>query len=155
MRHAEQGGAGQRRRSLEAAQSRKRGPSVLQRLRAEEEAAAQVAAAASARLDKRRKTVVAGYEAPECSGGMAMKTRAQLRESASGVIAARDRQMALVGKGTYRDAETMAQEQAMGMLAIKAMPKRKKSTLDKSQFNAAFTKWLRTSMHAKARACCV
>ena len=89
--------------AAQAAQNRKRGLSVLERLRAGEEAAAQEAAAASIRASKRRKTVaVAHVPLAELSGGMAIKTgmvlaRAQLAKSASGVIAARDRQAALVG----------------------------------------------------------
>ena len=39
----------------------------------------------------------------------------------------------------------------MGTLATKDMPKRKGSALDKAQFKEAFTKWMRTSMHAKER----
>ena len=46
-------------RAALAAQGRKRGPSVLERLRAEEDVAAQEAAAASPRSVKRRKTVAA------------------------------------------------------------------------------------------------
>ena len=76
--------------AVQAAQNRKRGPSVLERLRADEEAAAQQAAVASARSSKRRKTpALEASEAAERGGGMVMKTgmvlaRAQLAESASG-----------------------------------------------------------------------
>jgi hypothetical protein len=140
-----------------AAKHRQRGPSVLERLRADEEAAAQAAAVASERWAKRRKTAPLVQPPPECTGGMAMKTgmvlaRAQLAESTSGVVAARDRQAALVGKGLYRQAEKVAQEQPVGTLATKDMPKRKGSALDKAQFKEAFTKWMRKSMHAKVRA---
>ena len=126
-----------------AAKHRQRGPSVLERLRADEEAAAQAAAVASERWAKRRKTAPVVQPPPECTGGMAMKTgmvlaRAQLAESTSGVVAARDRQAALVGKG-YRQAEKVAQEQPVGTLATKDMPKRKGSALDKAQFKEAFT----------------
>ena len=143
--------------AVQAAQNRKRGPSVLERLRADEEAAAQQAAVASARSSKRRKTsALEASEAAERGGGMVMKTgmvlaRAQLAESASGIVAARDRQAALVGKGLYREAEKVAREQALGTLATKDMPKRKGSTLDKAQFKEAFTTWMRKSVHAKVR----
>ena len=130
-----------------AAKHRQRGPSVLERLRAEE------ATAASVRATKRLKTVATACES---SGGMAMKTgmvlaRSQLHESTSGIVAARDRQAALVGKGQYREVEKVAQEQALGTLATKDMPKRKGSTLDKAQFDEAFSKWMRTNMHIKVR----
>ena len=87
-------------------------------------------------------------ESVECSGGMVAKmgmvlARAQLAESASGIVAARDRQAALVGKGLYREAEKVAREQALGTLATKDMPKRKGSTLDKAKFKEAFTTWMR------------
>ena len=136
-----------------AAKHRQRGPSVLERLRADEEAAAEKDAAASVRATKRLKTVATACES---SGGMAMKTgmvlaRSQLYESTSGVVAARDRQAALVGKGQYRQAEKVAQEQALGTLATKDMPKRKGSTLDKAQFDEEFTQWMRKNMHAKVR----
>ena len=98
-----------------AAQGRKRGPSVLDRLRAEEQAAAEQAAAASARSRKRRKTTVEAASEMASTGGMSMKTgmvlaRAKLGESASGIVVAQDRQAALVGKGAYRDAEKVARE---------------------------------------------
>ena len=76
--------------------------------------------------------------------------RAQLAESTSGVVAARDRQAALVGKG-YRQAEKVAQEQPVGTLATKDMPKRKGSALDKAQFKEAFTTWMRKSMQEKSK----
>ena len=138
-----------------AAKHRQRGPSVLERLRADEEAAAQAAAVASERWAKRRKTAPVVQPPPECTGGMAMKTgmvlaRAQLAESTSGVVAARDRQAALVGKG-YRQAEKVAQEQPVGTLATKDMPKRKGSALDKAQFKEAFTTWMRKSMQEKSK----
>ena len=87
-----------------AAQSRKRGPSVLERLRNEEEAAASAAVAACTRPRKRRKLVVQAGGIGS-SGGMAMKTgmvaaRAMLAASSSGIVAAHDRQSALVGTGS-------------------------------------------------------
>ena len=136
-----------------AAKHRQRGPSVLERLRADEEAAAQAAAVASERWAKRRKTAPLVQPPPECTGGMAMKTgmvlaRAQLAESTSGVVAARDRQAALVGKGLYRQAEKVAQEQPVGTLATKDMPKRKGSALDKGRRSSR-----RPSQSGCARAC--
>ena len=72
-----------------AAQGRKRGPSVLERLRAEEDVAAQEAAAASVRSMKRRKTVAASEVSMASTDGMVLKTgmvlaRAKLIESSSG-----------------------------------------------------------------------
>ena len=56
-------------------------------------------------------------------------------------------------KVLYREAEKVAKEQPAGTLATKDMPKRKKgSSLDKAQFEEAFSKWMRTSIHAKVRA---
>ena len=89
--------------AVRAAQNRKRGPSVLERLRAVEEAAADAveqAAVDCARSRKQRKTVSAVEDtAVESSGGMSMKTgmvlaRAKLAESASGILVAQaqDRQ---------------------------------------------------------------
>jgi len=139
-----------------AAQGRKRGPSVLERLRAEEDVAAQEAAAASARSVKRRKTVAASEVSAESTGGMVMKTgmvlaRAKLAESASGIVAARDRQAALVGKGRYRDAEKVASESPVGTLATKEMPKRK-DALSTAQHKESFRLWMRDSLGAKVRA---
>ena len=58
-----------------AAKHRQRGPSVLERLRADEEAAAEKDAAASVRSAKRRKTVeVASEVASTATGGMSMRT---------------------------------------------------------------------------------
>ena len=140
-----------------AAQGRKRGPSVLERLRAEEDAA-QEAAAASARAFKRHKTMAASEvsEAVRSTGGTVMKTgmvlaRAKLAESASGIVAARDRQAALVGKGMYRDAETVASESPVGTLATKQMPKRK-DAFSAAQHKASFRVWMRDSLGAKVRA---
>ena len=117
---------------MRAAQNRKRGLSVLERLRADEDAAADAvdqAAVASARSRKQRKTVSAVEDVAvlERSGGMSMKTgmvlaRAKLAESASGILVAQDRQAALVGKGAYREAEKVAREGPVGMLATKEMP---------------------------------
>ena len=57
--------------------------------------------------DKQSATV---SSAAKSSAGKSMKTgmvlaRAELSQSSSGVVAARDRQTALVGKGLYREAE--------------------------------------------------
>ena len=56
-----------------------------------------------------------------------------------------------MGKGLHRETEKVALEQPVGVLATKDMPKCKGSALDKAQFKEAFTKWMRTSMHAKER----
>ena len=141
---------------VRAAQNRTRGPSVFERLRADEDAAADAvdqAAVASARSRKQRKTVSAVEDvAVEGSGGMSMKTgmvlaRAKLAESASGILVAQDRQAALVGKGAYREAEKVAREGPVGMLATKEMPKRKE--LSKLRYESAFRKWMRDSLGAK------
>ena len=77
-----------------AAKQRKRGPSVLERLRAEEDAAMQ----SSCGRAKRAKvaTALADSAPLEVSGGKSRKTgmalaRAELAESPSGVGAARER----------------------------------------------------------------
>ena len=139
-----------------AAKHRQRGPSVLERLRADEEAAAQAAAVASERWAKRRKTAPVVQPPPECTGGMAMKTgmvaaRAMLAASSSGIVAAQDRQAALVGTGKYRVAEKVAREAPMGSLATNEMPKRKNSTASPAEFKTNFRKWMKTSLGSKVR----
>ena len=125
-----------------AAQGRKRGPSVLQRLRKEEEAAARAAAAACTRPRKRCK-IVAQAGGMASSSGMAMKTgmvaaRAKLAASSSGIVAAQDRQAALVGTGKYRVAEKVAREAPIGSLATNEMTKRKNSTASPAEFKTNF-----------------
>ena len=138
-----------------AAQGRKRGPSVLQRLRKEEEAAARAAAAACTRPRKRCK-IVAQAGGMASSSGMAMKTgmvaaRAKLAASSSGIVAAHDRQAALVGTGKYRVAEKVAREAPAGSLATKEMPKRKFSTASTAKFKMEFRKWMKTALGGKVR----
>ena len=137
-----------------AAKQRKRGPSVLERLRAEEDAAMQ----SSCGRAKRAKvaTALADSAPLEVSGGKSRKTgmalaRAELAESPSGVGAAREQQAALVGK-QYRKAEGIARETAVGMLATKEMPRRKESTESAQQFQQNFFSWMRGSLTGKARA---
>ena len=78
--------------------------------------------------------------------------RAKLAESASGIIAARDRQAALVGKGDYREAEKVAREAPVGTLATKEMPKRKESSESAVQFKASFRTRMRSTLGAKVGA---
>ena len=108
------------------AKVRKRGPSVLERLRADKEAVMESGVGRS----KRAKVVAAIAEAAPLavSGGKSRKTgfvlaRAVLAESPSGVGVARERQAALVGK-QFRKAEAVARETAVGMLATKQVPRR-------------------------------
>ena len=79
--------------------------------------------------------------------------RAQLTASANGVIAARDRQNALLSKGSYREAEKVAREAPVGTLAIKDMPKRKdaKSAEEQAQFKQKYRAWMRASLSSKVR----
>ena len=67
--------------------------------------------------------------------------RAQLGESASGVVAARERQSSLLSKGVYRNAEAVAREAPVGTLATKEMPKRKEAT-DAAEHERAFDSWM-------------
>ena len=104
-----------------AAKQRQRGPTVLERLAAEQ-AAASVAVERGAKRSKGASgaTIRAAADDGTC-GGKSRKTgmvlaRAELAESPSGVGAARDCQVALVGK-KYRKAESVARETAVGMLA--------------------------------------
>ena len=92
--------------------------------------------------------------AAKSSGGKSMKTgmvlaRAELSQSSSGVVAARDRQTALVGKGLYREAEKVAREAPVGMLSTKDMPKRKDSAQKEAQFEKTFESWMRSTLEAK------
>ena len=65
------------------------------------------------------------------TGGMSIKSgfvlaRAQLAaNSSTGVVAAQERQTAMVGKGKYREEEKVAQELPVGSLATNEMPRRK------------------------------
>ena len=76
-----------------SAKRRERGPSVLERLRAEE------AACEAAAPTRKRLTAAVDAERLESTGGKSRKTgmalaRAQLSQSGSGVVAAQDRQTA-------------------------------------------------------------
>ena len=132
---------------------RERGPSVLERLRMAELAAAalELQKHVSRESDKQSATV---SSAAKSSAGKSMKTgmvlaRAELSQSSSGVVAARDRQTALVGKGLYREAEKVAREAPVGMLSTKDMPKRKDSAQKEAQFENAFGSWMRSTLQAK------
>ena len=75
------------------------------------------------------------------TGGKASKTgtvlaRAQLASSPPGVVAAKERQTALLGKGKYRDAEAVAREGPVGSLATKNMPNHKGTKGSEAQFKA-------------------
>ena len=101
-------------------------------------------------------TVRAEAQDAMTSGGKSRNTgmvlaRAELADSPSGVGAARERQAALVGK-QYRKAETLARETAVGMMATKEMPRRKKSTDSPEQHKSNFYAWMRGSLHGKVRA---
>ena len=96
--------------SYQRQKQRERGPSVLERLKMAELAAAalELQQHVSRESDKQSATV---SSAAKSSGGKSMKTgmvlaRAELSQSSSGVVAARDRQTALVGKGVYREGFT-------------------------------------------------
>ena len=136
------------------AKVRKRGPSVLGRLRAYKEAVMESGVGRS----KRAKVVAAIAEAAllAVSGGKSRKTgfvlaRAVLAESPSGVGVARERQAALVGK-QFRKAEAVARETAVGMLATKQMPRRKESDDSRQQFKRKVNAWMCENFTAKVRA---
>lgn len=133
-----------------SAKRRERGPSVLERLRAEEASCEAVAPT------RKRLNAAADLERLEATGSKSTKTgmalaRAQLSQSGSGIVAAQERQSALVGKGTYRKAERVAREQPVGTLAAKDMPKKKKHAAKAAQFEKAFGEWMRRSLSAKVR----
>ena len=88
------------------------------------------------------------------TGGKATKTgmvlaRAQLTTSPSGVVAAQERQAALLGKGKYRKAEDLAREGPVGSLATNTMPKHKGKAGSVEQFRKSFGQWMRTALKAK------
>ena len=90
------------------------------------------------------------------TGGKATKTgmvlaRAQLSMTQTGVVAAQERQSALLGKGKYRKAETVAREAPVGTLATKDMPKRKGMKGSEADFKKRFGTWMRTALSAKVR----
>ena len=137
--------------AAQVAKARKRGPPSQQRRN--EDTAAQAAGG------PRTKKPKAAAVLDECAVVISsvMKTgmvlaRAKLAESASGIIAARDRQAALVGKGDYREAEKVAREASVGTLATKQMPKRKESSESAVQFKASFRTWMRSTLGAKVGA---
>ena len=72
----------------------------------------------------------AAAPAAKATGGKARKTgmllaRAKLGTATSELAATRDRQAALLSKGTFRDAELTAREAPTGTLNVATMPKRK------------------------------
>ena len=133
-----------------SAKQRVRGPSVLERQRDEEkEAALRVELAWPSRKPASAKAVLQSETA--ASGGKSIKTgmllaRAQLSESTSGVVAARERQNSLLGKGLYRESEKVAREAAVGTLSVKDMPKRKEATHGSAPHKMAFGSWMRSTL---------
>ena len=91
------------------------------------------------------------------TGGMSIKSgfvlaRAQLAaNSSTGVVAAQERQTAMVGKGKYREEEKVAQELPVGSLATNEMPRRKDWQGSPAQFTQNMQKWLRTKVSVKVR----
>ena len=90
------------------------------------------------------------------SGGKATKTgtvlaRAQLQPAHGGVIAAQERRTALLAKGMFREAELLAQEGPVGLLATKDMPRNKGRQVTNDVFRARFGEWLRSSLGTKVR----
>ena len=73
--------------------------------------------------------------------------RAQLSATQSGVIAAQERQSALLGKGKlYRKAEALAREAPVGSLATEDMPKRKEMKGSEAEFKKRFGTWMQNRM---------
>ena len=145
-----------------SAKNRKRGPTVSERLRAEDAAwLSDYDATADVVLDRRgsdSQGTGGGAVKVTSTGGKSRKSgmvlaRAQLAAAANGVIAARDRQNALLSKGTYRKAEGVAREAPVGTLAVKDMPKRKdaKSAEEQAQFKQKYRAWMRASLSSKVR----
>ena len=141
-----------------SAKQRVRGPTVLERQRAEEEAALRVELARPSRKSVWPSGVTRSEKGSETavSGGKSFKTgmvlaRAQLSQSSGGIVAACDRQNTLLGKGLYRKAEQVAREAAVGTLSAKDMPKRKdaKDAAAKAMHPKAFGTWMRGALSAK------
>jgi hypothetical protein len=132
---------------------RQRGPSVLERRRMAEIAAAPLQKSRVS-SDGEKQSAPQVSSAGKSSPGKSMKTgmvlaRAELSQSSSGVVAARDRQTALVGKGLYREAEKVAREAPVGMLSTKDMPKRKDSAQTEAEYEKTFGSWMRSTLEAK------
>ena len=130
------------------AKARARGPTVLEQ-RAAQHLAEATAAAVVEEPPLVHATPVASEMGKASKSGFLL-ARAQLASSASGVVAALDRQAALVGKVPYRKAEHVAREQAVGSLAVKDMPKKKGST-DGEAFSRDFGAWMRKALVGKKK----
>jgi len=92
------------------------------------------------------------------TGGKSKKTgmvlaRAQLEASTGGVVAAQQRQNSLLGKGRYRDAETLAREAPVGTLRTKDMPKRKQAKTKAAQaaHGVDFRAWMDRTFQRKPK----
>ena len=77
--------------------------------------------------------------------------RAQLSASSPAVVAAQERQAALLGKGKYRKAEHVSREGPVGSLSTQMMPKHKGNGGSRVQFQKRFGHWMRVALKAKAR----
>ena len=93
----------------------------------------------------------AHYTLTRVKTGMVLARAQLLSQSSGGVVAARDRQNTLLGKGLYRKAEQVAREAAIGTLSAKDMPKRKdaKDAAAKAMHPKAFGTWMRGALSAK------
>ena len=138
-----------------AAKKRQRGPTVSDRLRTEE--AQQMAAGAQA--SRKAEKAMAGKDGVRpSSDGKARKTgmvlaRAKLSSTTGGVVAAQERANSLLGKGTFRDAETLARQGPVGSLSTKDMPKRKDATsaTAKAKHGKDFRAWMARALKSKVR----
>jgi len=104
-------------------------------------------------IKKRRRSLRASSSV---TGGKATKTgmvlaRAQLSATQTGVVAAQERQSALLCKGKYRKAEMVAREAPVGSLVTKDMPKHKGMKGSQANFKKKFGIWMRTALSAKVR----
>ena len=102
------------------------------------------------RSSKKRLGMASAVITEATKTGMVL-ARAQLTTSPSGVVAAQERQAALLGKGKYRKAEDLAREAPTGSLSTSRMPKHKGKQGSEVQFKKAFGTWMRTTLKAKVR----
>ena len=147
--------APQRNSTVEAARARVRGPTMTeQRLRAAEDAAkadvarriAWKARASSARPASEQDAAPASVSSGKCVKSGMVLARAKLHESSDGVVAARDRRNALIGKGEFRDAEKVAREGSVGTLS---RPPKMSQGKDLEEHKQEFGTWMRRTLAGK------
>ena len=139
-----------------AAKKRQRGPTISEARQAKEAADQKAAGAQSSRPTAKPSACEDGV--PSSTDGKARKTgmvlaRAKLSATIGGVVAAQERANSLLGKGVYRDAESLARQGPVGSLSTKDMPKRKdaKSATAKAKHGKGFRAWMTRALKSKVR----